>query len=284
MHAPRRPPEVRAWTASDGYVLHGRYWPPAAVSAPRTILYLHGIQSHGGWFAWSASLLAEYGAAVMLVDRRGSGLNEADRGDVPTAQRWLADLDDLAESARREHGGPLDLVGVSWGGKLAVAWALARPTCVRRLLLIAPGLFPRVDVGWRGRLRIAAALLTRPTTRIEIPLSDPALFTDNPAGRAFIAGDPLRLTHATARFLYHSARLDRRLRRARPGSLAARTTVLLAGRERIVRNDAARNWVQRVAATPPEIALLADAAHTLEFEPDLRRLEAHLRAWAADGA
>lgn len=282
MHAPLRPPEFRTWTASDGYVLQGRYWPPAPNHPPRTILYLHGIQSHGAWFEWSASVLAEYGAAVMLVDRRGSGLNEADRGDVVAAERWLADLDDLADAARGEHGGTLDVVGVSWGGKLAAAWALARPACVRRLLLIAPGLFPLVDVGWIGRLRIAAALLTRPTTRIEIPLSDPALFTDNPAGRAFISSDPLRLTHATARFLYQSARLDGRIRRARPGSLAARTTAWLAGRERIVRNNAARNWLQRVGATPPDVALLGDAAHTLEFEPDRRPLEARLRAWAAD--
>ncbi|HMQ16427.1 MAG TPA: hypothetical protein PKC49_10665, partial [Phycisphaerae bacterium] len=62
MRSPLSPPKLIQWTAADGYVLSGRVWTPAQTPARSpAVLYLHGIQSHGGWFEWSASLLAQAG-------------------------------------------------------------------------------------------------------------------------------------------------------------------------------------------------------------------------------
>ena len=266
---------------SDGYALRGRMWLPRTPATRCAVLYVHGIQSHGGWFEWSASLLARHGAGVLLPDRRGSGLNPADRGDTPAAERWLADLDELSDWAAREWGSTrCAVVGVSWGGKPALAWALRRPERVGRVLLIAPGLFPVVDIGFAARLRIGAALLIHPQLEFPIPLDDPALFTDNPAGRAFIADDPLKLTRATAKFFYESVRLDRMLRRVKTGALRAEATLILAGRDRIVRNEPMVAWLRRCAAAPPTVRTLADAAHTLEFEPEVGVLGELLTEWA----
>jgi alpha-beta hydrolase superfamily lysophospholipase len=267
---------------SDGYELRGRLWPPSCDRPPAAILYLHGIQSHGGWFEWSAAQLAECGCPVLLPDRRGSGLNQAARGDTPAARRWLDDLDELSDWAGKEFGvSQFAIVGVSWGGKLAVAWALRRPQLARRLLLIAPGLFPAVDVGLTGRLRIGLSLLTCPRRSFSIPLNDPALFTDNPAGRKFIAEDPLKLTHATARFFYGSRRLDHMLARTGPATLDADLTLILAGGDRIIRNAATSAWLVRVAARPPTIHTFPQAAHTLEFEPQVEPFGQLLARWAA---
>ncbi|MBU0639372.1 MAG: lysophospholipase [Planctomycetes bacterium] len=244
-------------------------------------MYMHGIQSHGGWFEWSASLLARTGSPVLLPDRRGSGRNEAERGDTPSADRWLADIDELAEWVTREVGvRRLAGVGVSWGGKLAVAWALRRPARVERLLLVAPGLFPAVGVGIIGRVRIGAALLGQPGRRFPIPLDDPALFTSDPAGQSLIAHDPLKLTSATARFFYQSSRLDRQLMRCAPGRLQPTTTLILAGRDRIIRNERTERWLRRVAATPPTVQYFAEADHTLEFETDPGEFEQAVQDWA----
>jgi acylglycerol lipase len=285
MRTPLETPDLRTWRMRDRYELHGRIWPGAGRDTDAIIFYLHGIQSHGGWFEWSASLLAGSGRPVILPDRRGSGLNQDARGDTPSFERLLDDLDELAAAANAEFGPkPIAVVGVSWGGKLAVAWAVRRPAHVVRLLLVAPGLFPAVDVGLLRRLQIGAALLRRPTRLLSIPLDDPALFTDNPAGRDFIARDPLKLSHATARFLYESARLDHLLARIKPGALRADVTLLLAGRERIVRNPPTERWLRRVCAAEPRVQHLPEAAHTLEFESDVGPYEHILRTWMGDVA
>jgi alpha-beta hydrolase superfamily lysophospholipase len=279
MRPPLTPPQHRTWTLSDGYTLHGRVWTAPTPAGP-PVLYLHGIQSHGGWFEGSASWLADAGRTVVLPDRRGSGLNAEPRGDVPHRRRWLDDLDALWGEIAHEQDDTCDVVGVSWGGKLAVAWAQARPQRVRRLLLIAPGLFPAVDVGLTERFRIGLALVRNPAARHPIPLDDPGLFTQNRDGKDFISNDTLKLTSATARFLYQSARLDHDLRKLPSGALQAQVTLLLAGRERIIRNQPTRDWLTRICTAAPEIHLLSDASHTFEFESDISSFETALRAWA----
>ncbi|MBN2448027.1 MAG: alpha/beta hydrolase, partial [Phycisphaerae bacterium] len=163
--------------------------------------------------------------------------------------------------------------------KLAIAWALRRPECVSRLLLVAPGLVAQVQPTLGERLSIAASLIVCPRRRHRIPLDDAALFTDNPAGQQFIEQDPLKLTHATARFMYNSLRLDWLLRGVRPDVLSTRTTLLLAERERIIHNDLTKLCLRRLCAEQPAVERLA-AAHTIEFEQDLTAYEALLRHWA----
>ncbi len=281
MRPPLLPPHDETWTLPDGYQARGSWFAPE--QPPRgLLLYLHGIQSHGGWYRHSASLLARQGHVVLQPDRRGSGLNERDRGDVAGPQVWLDDLSALIEWAGTRFGPlPVGLVGVSWGGKLAAAYALAHPERVAGLLLIAPGIFPGVSVPLHERLRIAATWAAGGRTRFEIPLSDPGLFTGNPDGQRFVAEDPHRLTHATARFLVHSTRLDRQVRRARPGALTAvQASLLLASDDRIIDNAATRRWATRCGLR--DITEL-DAGHTLEFETDpsafLARVTAFGRAF-----
>ena len=283
MRPPLIPPQMREWTLGDGYVLRGRVWESLTRERSRTVVYLHGIQSHGGWFEWSASLLAQQGCHVILPDRRGSGLNGAARGDTPSAERWLEDIDELAAWGQRDLGATqFDVVGASWGGKLALAWSLRHPQQVGKLLLIGPGLFPAVDLSPLGRIRVGLSLLTGGRRTFAIPLNDPALFTDNAAGQAFIADDHLKLTRATARFLWHSERLSRRLLRTDAGALRAETTLVLAGKDRIILNGPTEEWVRRVADHDVKVVALAEAAHTLELAADPTALRELITQWAAE--
>ncbi len=269
------------WRASDGYILRGRCWitTPARINP---IIYLHGIQSHGGWYEWSASVLAAAERAVVVPDRRGSGLNVEHRGDTPSAEQLLVDLDTVVTWCNERLGCErVDLVGVSWGGKLALAWALRRPKRVGRLLLVAPGIVPAVGVSWRCRMRIAAALAMCPGRLFELPLNDPRLFTSNTAGQEFIAQDELKLTRATARFLYESRRMDRWLARVSENSLEADTTLLLAGRDQIIKNSATRAWVERISEGSVQVQEFAHADHTVEFEADVAGFEKVLAGWAS---
>jgi alpha-beta hydrolase superfamily lysophospholipase len=273
---------------SDGYEIRGRFWPAANADSDLAFVYLHGIQSHGGWFEWSAALLAGSGHGVLLADRRGSGMNAEQRGDTPSADRWLADIRELGGWLNREHRARrIGLIGVSWGGKLAVAYTISsvsapglRAPPVERLLLIAPGISPAVDVTTGTKLAIAWSLATRSTRLFEVPLSDPALFTGNPAARRYIADDPMKIMHATARFFAASKLLDRRLATASRGALRVPVTVLLAEKDRIIRNDATENRLRRLSGQELRVVRFPDTQHTLEFEPDTRTFADVLSDWA----
>src|SRR5713101_9403486 len=74
--------------AADGYRCRFRRFVPAEPVKAR-VIGVHGIQSHGGWYENSCRFLSEAGFAVSFLDRRGSGLNEEARGDVPSFRGLL---------------------------------------------------------------------------------------------------------------------------------------------------------------------------------------------------
>lgn len=239
-----------------------------SAAAGRPVLYAHGIQSHPGWFVASAQAMARAGHEVFQVTRRGSGLVEKDRGDAASADQLLADTAKAMDFIAQQTGAQsISLAGVSWGGKLLAAYALGGDRRIASLTLIAPGIVPRVDVPLGQKLAIAAARLCCSRRPFDIPLSAPALFTDNPAMREYLRADPHRLHRATARFLVASAMLDRRLRRARPGAIVVPTTLILASGDRIIDNAATQDQVLRLTGGAAKIVELP-GRHTLEFEPD----------------
>lgn len=253
---------------SDGYEAFARLWLPAQPAGG--LLYLHGIQSHGGWFERSAERVArQCDLAVLLPDRRGSGRNDRDRGHAPSAGRLLQDCAEcLDELHVRTGASSFHVLGVSWGGKQALALRTYAPERVASLTLVAPGVFPLVDLSLREKLRVAMCLLAAPRTRFAIPLNDPELFTFDERWQAFIRNDPLKLTHVTARFLLTSRRLDRYARAAERDPAGCPLHIFLAGRDRIIDNARTRAFVRQLSWPSRTITEYPEAAHTLEFESD----------------
>jgi alpha-beta hydrolase superfamily lysophospholipase len=258
----------------DGYVTGMHYWPPASGpgrGAP--VVYLHGIQSHPGWFAGSAEHLADLGYAVWQPVRRGSGDNMAGRGDAASPRQLLDDVAAACRAARDESAQRgVHLVGVSWGGKLAACFAGDRAAegCLAplaSLTLVCPGIVPRVDASPLVKLAVACSLAVRPRAMFDIPLNDVALFTDNEPMRDYLRRDEFRLHRATARFLLAGRRLDGVLRRVPAGPTDLPTTLILASEDRIVDNDATRRLVARIFGDRLRTVVLP-GCHTLEFEPD----------------
>jgi len=272
-------PTDATYAGADGTPLPMRIWRPERLRA--ALVYLHGIQSHSRWYEASSRRLSESGVAVYQIERRGSGMDAAhERGHVDGAEVWLADVALAAERARDETGvAGVHLLGVSWGGKLAVASAAERPDLYKSLILAAPGIVPRVDVHLMTKVHVAKCLaLGRDRERFPIPLADPNLFTENPERIRYIAEDPLSLREVTARFLYESRRLDRMVRRA-AGEVRMPVFLALAERDRIIDNRATRGRVARLGAPRHRIIEYAGASHTLEFEPDPEPFFRDLVAW-----
>jgi alpha-beta hydrolase superfamily lysophospholipase len=275
------PYTVETHTAGDGYRWRFRRYPAAGL--PRAhVVCIHGIQSHAGWYEHSCTQLARAGFAVDFIDRRGSGMNEQDRGDAPGFRRLLDDLAEFLRPLRLADGvgapRPVFLVAISWGGKLAAALQRRHPGLVDGLALVCPGFRARVKPPLLQRLHILASRLVRPRKLFPIPLNDPQLFTATPHWQRFIQDDPLGLRRVTARLLIESVRLDGYLRFV-PRYVTVPVLLLLAEHDRIIHNDKTRRFVDRFASADKEVIEYLGAHHTLEFEPDPDRFIHDLRDW-----
>ncbi len=258
--------ELTLFCASDGYRFYTHRYRPAGAPLARVVV-LHGIRSHAEWYAGSCRAFAERGFEVHFLDRRGSGWNTAHRGDCPNFRRLIDDVAEFILDLRRSRAGlPLFLVGISWGGKLAVALAARYPTILSGIALLCPGLKPAIRPPWATRLRIALASKLRPTNRFPIPLNDPELFTASPEWRRFVDGDRYGLCEATARFLFQSFRFDRFLK-SEYRKVTCPVLLMLAGKDRILDNPATRKLLAKFTHSRSiRIIDYPDAEHTLEFE------------------
>jgi alpha-beta hydrolase superfamily lysophospholipase len=272
---------VESFTTGDGYRCRYRRYPSHG-AARAEVVCIHGIQSHAGWYEYSCTRLAAAGFAVSFLDRRGSGMNQEARGDAPGFRRLLDDLADFLRPLREQaiaRGLSVFLVAISWGGKLAVALQRRHPGLVDGLALLCPGFFARVRPPFLQRLRIFWSRWVAPRRLFPVPLNDPELFTANPRWLQFLRDDPLSLRQATARLLLESARLDGYLRFFVRRNVTLPLLLLLAGQDRIIRNDRTRRYVERLASPDKEVMEYPEAHHTLEFEPEPDRFLGDLCGW-----
>jgi pimeloyl-ACP methyl ester carboxylesterase/DNA-binding CsgD family transcriptional regulator len=123
--------EVRFCTAPDGariaYATHGRG--PPLVRAATWLTHLEFDWESPVWRHWLEGL-AE-GHTVLRYDERGCGLSDRNVADVSLEAR-VGDLETVITAAGFDH---VDLLGISQGGPLAVAYAARHLERVRHLVL-----------------------------------------------------------------------------------------------------------------------------------------------------
>jgi len=273
------PFEISSFITSGGYKLHYRHFQPVGISKG-TIVFIHGIQSHGGWYETSCKKFAQAGYRVLFLDRRGSGLNEVSRGDSPSFRTLLDDLKEFLQYQRKEIAGstPLILGAISWGGKIAFGLEIRMANLVDGFILLAPGFCPKIQPTRKERFFIALGSLFSPRRLFNIPLNDPELFTSNPVAQNFLKEDPLALRKATARFLLDSVRLDFYLRIFRT-KISKPIMLLIAGQDKIIDNEKTIEFVKRFASGSLTIKEYPEAHHTFEFEPEPQKHIEEIKEW-----
>lgn len=269
--------ERRPITAEDGISLSYRRW---FWKRPKAIcVCVAGVESHGGWYGASSLALYEFGFSVYFLDRRGSGLSGGRRGDMNSADILHEDLKRLVDFAKKESGDcPVFLAAISWGAKWATAFCLKYPNLISGLVLITPGLVPKVDYTPLEKLSIAVSALLSPNRLFGVPIPDASYFTDDPASARFIDEDPLRLRQVTARFCAVSFKLDMFIKR-NYRTLGMPAALFLAGKDRIIDNEGVKKLFDGFASKKRHVLYYKDACHTLEFDSVKARFIQDLCDW-----
>lgn len=109
-----------------------RRWGPASKDS---VVCLHGVAHHGGVFERLGKRLAERGHSVVAVDLRGHG--KSDRKPPWNTETHVDDLQETIDALEIETA---TLIGHSFGGRIAAAFAVQAPETVRRLGLLDAGL------------------------------------------------------------------------------------------------------------------------------------------------
>ena len=155
------------------------------------------------------------------------------------------------------------LVGLSWGGKLALAYGLTHPDDVDGLVLITPGIRALVDVDVFTKVGIFVSSWLQPTTPFATPI-EPEMFTRTPRFLAYVEDDPLRLKFVSARFLIENRRLDGYIDREMP-QLRLPVQLFLAGQDSIIDNAGVHKVLRRGQAAL-DVRVYEDQTHSIQFD------------------
>ena len=269
--------ETRSLVAGDGVSLAYRFFPARAENVRASVVYLHGIQSHGGWYVHTAAELARRGYSVYLLDRRGSGVSGGRKGFFSGWDQLIDDVRKFVDLARRDSPArPTFLIGGCWGARPAVAFALRGERELAGLALVCPAIKVRVDLPLRDKLKVVVGHVLFPEWPVRIPLT-PEMFTSNPSYVEFVRTDPLSLSHVTARFFFETLRSSRFL--AQPPSLALPMLLMQAGSDPIVDVPAVQRWFDGMASSARKSVLYPSFGHILDFEQERQRYWDDLVAW-----
>lgn len=257
------------YTTFDGKELGYVSFESTSGNANTAIVYLHGLESHAGWFKIASKLLQKHDLDIFLLDRRGSGINRENRGfvsgHVDSYKTLFSDIQTFIQPLRNEYDS-IVLVGLSWGGKLALSYGVTYPDDIDKLILITPGISYLVDVSFSEKLQIVIGSAINPTKQIEGPIDD-YMFTDSPKFIDLIKNDPLKLDNASARFFLQSARLDRYLDKNIQNN-SVPTLLFLAENDPIIDNEGVKKLMAK-NPSPLSTHLYENQKHSIQFDaPD----------------
>jgi len=182
---------------ADGLSLEVRRWQEDSVPHRWTFVIVHGLGEHSGRYQHLAARFTPLGATVYAMDQRGHGRSGGKRGHAPSLDALLDDIDAVVLRARADDGSPVVLIGHSFGGLLAIAYALKHADHIDRAIFSAPLLKVKQRVpAWKRALstvlpRIAPGM----TFSNEV---DASLLSHDPGNGPAYTSDPLVHDHITA--------------------------------------------------------------------------------------
>lgn len=262
------------FTTEDNLRLYYNVW-QTREEAP-CVVYLHGLESHMGWFFNIAEFLKLKGMNVYAFDRRGSGLNRESCKSF-CAKHILSDLRTFLDLVRSEHPrSKIFLLGLCLGGKIAVSFAASHEDYMDGLILISPSLKSKLKFPFLDMLSI----LFRPNSMIESPIKD-RMFTSNEKYLKHVKKDTMRLRYIPAQHFLEIARMDKLVKSALR-SLRTPVLLMLAGKDDIIDTEGTKKWFEKLPSKDKTIKVYDGFHHILTFEENAGLVLEDIAGWIQD--
>ncbi|MFH1753954.1 MAG: alpha/beta fold hydrolase [Candidatus Omnitrophota bacterium] len=242
------------------------------------LIMLHGLQSHSGWFAQSASFIAKQGVPVYAMDRYGSGMSKAPKGGYRSLKESIKDIDSIVKYAIDKHNkNNVHLLGHCYGAMQAAAYACENNYKIKSLILPTPAIFTKSDVKPAEKLKALWSKISGRDLMVPVPLKA-EMMSDIDAYVSFIKNDRLSLHEASGRFFFEVVGM-RRFIMKRSSSITAPVFMAFAGKDPICRNEENRRFFDSLRSDKKVLKVYNDARHILEFSRERDNFFKNMAAW-----
>ena len=263
---------------ADGFDYFLRRW--SAPGIPRaTMILLHGLGAHSGWYAQLGAALGAHGIASYAFDLPGHGYTQGARGDIDRIERITLILDDTLRLATREQRAtPVFLGGLSLGGILTLREAVRRGAASPFVGYVAMSP-PIIDtyIPPLDKLAMFARLPFAPQSRARCPLGYGVRIAESDIAQNAAAADRLALRDVTLRTYWNILSALVPMVRG-TGRICAPVLMMVGGRDH-VGSPAAMRWLARRIGRYATLREYAEWGHDLKLEPIAGQLAQDMAEW-----
>jgi alpha-beta hydrolase superfamily lysophospholipase len=269
-------------TLPDGVKLFYRYWLAADPQAP-TLVLLHGLGAHSGWFIDMGNELNARGLTIFVPDHRGFGRSEGPRGHALRWQTYPHDTESLLDAFQaRRPGAPLFVLGHSMGGLFAIHVAAADARTGRNrlagVILMNPWIRDTTKLSLATQLGIALGG-RRGSNRVVVYPYNITNMTPNPEAGQLLDADSLWVKSQTASFLYQVGLLMRNVVYKRAREVRAPALVLQGEADKVLVRKATRLAFDQLGSKDKTYKTYPGFCHDCEFEPDRAAFDDDIAVW-----
>jgi alpha-beta hydrolase superfamily lysophospholipase len=252
--------ETGFFYASDGKKLFYR------CNSPRDhqdrLIILHGHGEHSGRYVKFFDRLLPFRGMIAASDMRGQGHSEGRQGHIDDFDDLLADVSAFITFLNGRFGAEKNIVllGHSFGGLVAVHWALRNPGKLRKLILSAPCLglkLPRPLVAFNRLLDGFA-----PQFIYRNPVYPPFLTHDSQEIRRYKA-DPMIRRKISVRLVSEMLSYAAKLEAVKEVEFPFPFYMLLAGDEKIVDGAKSLKFYEKVRAPQKRLEIYSGYYHEI---------------------
>lgn len=271
------------WQRWSGAPLDAKSFDTEGQTRRGRIIIMHGYGEHSSRYAHVAVALVRAGYDVMAFDARGHGHSGGKEAHVSVYDEYVLDLEqalDVMEETWGDERGPLDVVGHSNGGLIALRHALRRPDRVRAFVVTSPFCGFKVKVpAWKSS---AGKVMSRVWPSFGLPSElPPSDLTHREDVIKQYANDPLNRSIATSRWFTETKSAQRDLLE-RAGKITHPLLMLVGGADRIADPSAAQNVYHALGSSERELEVYETLYHEIlnevEWEDVMRRMLAWIEA------
>ncbi|MDH5786676.1 MAG: alpha/beta hydrolase [Candidatus Bathyarchaeota archaeon] len=246
---------------TDGFDLFCRHW-KAVGARKKSVICIHGIGGHSGFFRVLGQDLAKDGLEVYALDLRGFGNSKEEtlpRGDTSDFNRHLQDVDEIVDFVRKRHlENKVYMFGWSLGVLYTLWYSANHPDSLDGMILAAPywvGFMPRIYSS-----KIPSMLRSAPKTTYDSYKNWSRDFKESEEGKILLQ-DPLFTTKRSWRWLGGVKRnlSDKVLQNA--SQTKKPTLIILGEKDDIDIRTGAKQILESLATKDKSIQTFLDADH-----------------------
>jgi acylglycerol lipase len=179
-------------------------WNPASKNN-EVIVYLNGLESHGGWFDDCAKELVKKDIFICSLDRRGSGLNAKTYGDYNS---WINDVKILVQDIKKVNPkSEINLVSLCFGARVATGYAIKYPDSLNSLIYISPGFETKINLNCFEKFCVGLSGLGI-NFPINSPIKNDKMFTENQDKLNYMREDLMRTISPNSSTFYQGNLLN----------------------------------------------------------------------------